>query len=579
MNKFTSIIIVNWNGFKYLKNALNSIYRHNTSIPFELIIVDNGSNDGSVQYIQNFKKNRPEIKLICNTENKGFSIANNQGIRIATGKYILLLNNDILVKGNNWLEPMINFLENNPLAGIVGPRCGKLDKAMTFIEHYLPNYVGPVDYVEGWCFLMRKSLAEKINLCRSKLWKMSKGYLCEDMFLFAEDSEFCQRSKLLGHECYQINNVPIHHFGSSTAKIQVKENPKASFDFRDVSHESTQKLRNMIPKKYNVNPNNKKFLIVRANARGDILNTTPAVNALRHKYPNAFIGYLCFQASQDVLALNYDIDYVYTIPETATLETFALPLLIPWTEVFYLGDHIYPSMEILLKALKKKKFSIKSGHELMDSQDISVRKKRGDAKKPYSQIFAEMMNVELQQEKVIHNTTSKSENEAVLKLSHLNNDNKKIIALCLDSHWPTRTYPINKRKDLIDLLLKNYNIVLVGMNQFRHMFPPETHNLLNLINQTNFEQLCAILKKVDMIVTVDTATLHIGLAFEKPIVSLWNITEPYHVMSYQPKNHVHLITNTACGPCYQVNCEKNNYACYDQLFSERIADAIFYLDK
>ena len=92
-----SVITLTLNKLEYTKNFIESLKKYTKD--FELIIVDNGSTDGTVEYI----KSMPEIKLIQNTENKGFSAGNNQGIEIAQGEYIGFLNNDILLYPN-WFE-------------------------------------------------------------------------------------------------------------------------------------------------------------------------------------------------------------------------------------------------------------------------------------------------------------------------------------------------------------------------------------------------------------------------------------------------------------------------------------------
>ena len=86
-----SVIIVNWNTKKLLEDCLGSIFKFTKDVGFEIIIVDNGSEDGSQSML---KKKFPQVKLIPNKDNLGFAKANNQGIKIAKGKYVLLLNSD-----------------------------------------------------------------------------------------------------------------------------------------------------------------------------------------------------------------------------------------------------------------------------------------------------------------------------------------------------------------------------------------------------------------------------------------------------------------------------------------------------
>lgn len=113
-----SIIIVNYNVKEFLQNLLQSIEKASANLSVETIIVDNASDDGSIEMLH---KNFPQIKLIENKKNVGFGSANNQALEIAKGKYILLLNPDTIVKEDTFSE-MIKFFETHPEAGMAGCR-------------------------------------------------------------------------------------------------------------------------------------------------------------------------------------------------------------------------------------------------------------------------------------------------------------------------------------------------------------------------------------------------------------------------------------------------------------------------
>ena len=102
-----SVIIVNYNGKKFLPDCLTSIF-HQTYFPFEVIIVDNSSNDDSVEYIQ---QNFPDVKIVTLSTNRGFAGGTNAGIRKAEGKFILTLNNDTIIAPNfidEIVKPMVS---------------------------------------------------------------------------------------------------------------------------------------------------------------------------------------------------------------------------------------------------------------------------------------------------------------------------------------------------------------------------------------------------------------------------------------------------------------------------------------
>ena len=111
-----SVIIVNYNVRAFLENALVSVRKALDGIEGEIIIVDNASDDGSIEMVaQKFSG----VKLIANTHNAGFAAANNQGIKEAKGEYILLLNPDTILQEDT-LRVMIDFFERHPEAGLAG---------------------------------------------------------------------------------------------------------------------------------------------------------------------------------------------------------------------------------------------------------------------------------------------------------------------------------------------------------------------------------------------------------------------------------------------------------------------------
>src|SRR3989344_4262041 len=115
--KDLSIVIVNWNTKELVLDCINSIIESKTKVKYEIIVVDNGSTEGSVEALRKIK----EIKLIENKENLGFAKAVNQGIKKSKGKYILLLNSDTLVRKGS-IDKLIEFAKRTSDAGVVGSR-------------------------------------------------------------------------------------------------------------------------------------------------------------------------------------------------------------------------------------------------------------------------------------------------------------------------------------------------------------------------------------------------------------------------------------------------------------------------
>lgn len=231
-----SIIIVNFNTSQLLRNCLRSVYE---SINFcnlneaEVIVVDNGSKDDSCKIV---RREFPEIRLLSNKKNLGFASANNQGMREAKGKYILLLNSDTQVMKNSFAS-LLKEIEKDNKIGVVGgqlrntddsiqPSAGyfpillKLFLWMSFIDDipYLTSILKPyhietvsfytslheVDWVTGACFLVPKNVYKKV------------GGFDEKIFMYGEEVEWCYRIKKAGFRViYTPSCVVYHHKGGS----------------------------------------------------------------------------------------------------------------------------------------------------------------------------------------------------------------------------------------------------------------------------------------------------------------------------------------------------------------------------
>jgi hypothetical protein len=223
-----SIIILNWNTKELLSQCLKSLGGEKET---EIIVVDNGSVDGSVEMV---KKDFPEVKLIQNKENLGFSKGNNVGIKEAKGDYLMLLNSDTIVK-KGALQKLVSFLDSHPEVDIVGPKllnkdgtnqasCGRFPDlgvafVMLFKEHmggskqvrYSPSESGLVDWMMGAAFMARREVFEKI------------GGLDEEIFMYMEEVEWFYRTKKADLKSYFLKEAEIIHLGRGSAKSGKKD--------------------------------------------------------------------------------------------------------------------------------------------------------------------------------------------------------------------------------------------------------------------------------------------------------------------------------------------------------------------
>src|SRR3989304_4541802 len=113
-----SIIIVSWNVHAELICCIESIKKNQPSVQFETIVVDNASTDGTVEAV---KGRFPEVIVIANSDNRGFAAANNQGMKMAEGQYVMLLNPDTIVHPAS-IDKLVDFMDDNPDVGACGPK-------------------------------------------------------------------------------------------------------------------------------------------------------------------------------------------------------------------------------------------------------------------------------------------------------------------------------------------------------------------------------------------------------------------------------------------------------------------------
>lgn len=214
----SSIIVLTWNQLDVTKICFESLFRHTRD--FELIVVDNGSTDGTVEYLQALSEAHSNVKVLCNQSNRGFAGGCNQGIALAQGKYLVLLNNDTVLS-EGWLDGLIDVAQDYDLVGpITNYVVGK--QRATTIEYNPETLEGfdsfalkwrdankgkilSVSRIIGFCLLIRR---EVIDLIGGLDTDFGTGNL--------EDDDFCMRAKVAGLKIAIAEDVFIHHFGSKT---------------------------------------------------------------------------------------------------------------------------------------------------------------------------------------------------------------------------------------------------------------------------------------------------------------------------------------------------------------------------
>ncbi len=230
-----SIVIVNWNTREMLRQCLESGYAHPPSCDFEVWVVDNASTDGSQAMVS---EQFPQARLFENQENAGFASANNVAIRQATGRYILLLNSDTIVKPGA-LEALVRFMDEHGEAGACGARLLNPDGSLQYSCYLRPTlwkeflrmfHLGglrgdgcyhmsswdldrakEVDVIQGAALMLRMEALEQV------------GLFDENFFMYSEDFDLCYRIQKASWRLYWVPWSEVVHFGGQSTKLVATE--------------------------------------------------------------------------------------------------------------------------------------------------------------------------------------------------------------------------------------------------------------------------------------------------------------------------------------------------------------------
>ena len=223
-----SVIIPSFNTCNLLNDCLSSIFNSNINYNFEVIVVDNNSKDQSIEMI---KRNFPQVVLLENKENFGFSKANNQGVKIAKGEYILFLNSDTRVQ-KDAITKIMEFGKRNPNS-VIGLKllnpdfspqksCGPFFSlpvifAMLFLKgdklgitRYSPDKVKEVGWVSGACFLLQREIFKKV------------GGFDENIFMYFEEVELQYRIKKAGGKILFFPDAKLIHVGGASNQEEAR---------------------------------------------------------------------------------------------------------------------------------------------------------------------------------------------------------------------------------------------------------------------------------------------------------------------------------------------------------------------
>lgn len=320
MKNLTSIIILSYNTRKLTQECIESIRRFTKPEDYELIVIENASSDDSLAYLQEQK----DIRLIVNKENLGFPKGCNQGMRIARGTEIMLLNSDTLVTPR-WLENLRYALYSAPDIGAVGPVSNKVshnqqipcsakipEEIFAFAETY--NHHNPEKWEErklltGFALLLKREVMETIGLL-------------DEIFTpgNCEDDDYCMRMLVAGYRILLAKDTFIWHYGTqSFIKLRSGKNLKT---YDEIQYENIEKNIEILRGKWNLsmkwnvdnhfdlplNSFEKKKVLLLESYSGSILNV------IRENSPNAILeGFTAY--SGDALLAKENVRYVKNLEE------------------------------------------------------------------------------------------------------------------------------------------------------------------------------------------------------------------------------------------------------------------------
>jgi GT2 family glycosyltransferase len=221
-----SIIIPVYNALPLTKACLNSLYENTGGINFEVIVVDNASQDGTFEWLDEERNQHFNLKVFRMDKNIGFGLAVNIGLQHSKGKFLVILNNDTLV-APNWLDNLLSAIERDPSIGIVspvtnyvgeGPQIDTSAQNLPAVPVAIAQYARSISECSDlfyepnrlvfFCVLIRRELVDLIGY-------LDEGYVKGNF----EDDDYCLRARMMGYRLAIVRNSFVYHHGTATFKL------------------------------------------------------------------------------------------------------------------------------------------------------------------------------------------------------------------------------------------------------------------------------------------------------------------------------------------------------------------------
>ena len=498
------------------KRCIDSLFLTIPDNDVKIIVTDNASEKDMVGYLKKLEKDHENVTYIRNNENVGFGIAHNEAFKLCDTEYFSVLNNDLIFLTKDWHLKFIDELKRNPKVAQVGPK--------QMFGHLNNDAMGgirksnkmPPDYIEGSCFVMRSKDIRDLDI------------LFEDKyiyFMYSEDADLSLRLRAKGFILKELENnvVNIMHLHNQTTAVT------KGIDFDKINRTNREfmkdRWRNFLRYRNFSNPIN--ILIRRAGAIGDVLCVEPITRELKRKYPHSKI----FLSTNCEMAFEHNMDDIYDIgPESK------------------LGRARY---------------------------DIIINLDDGYERNPLDHIldvYARISQVKLDEDKRIP-IFKKS-----LKWSP--NEDEKIITVCTEGSWDSRTWDLEKWEKVLKKLTKEgYKIVEVGRNPAHYTGIGE-----NCYGKLSLLETAELIAKSTFYLGVDGLLMHVAQSVGTPSIIVFGCTCPNYRVHDWPKIKALWLDQDEleCAGChhwktaprYHTSCDRKSILCLEKIEVNDVINAV-----
>lgn len=521
-----TIIILAWNQLRYTKICIESIKRMTDRNRYDLVIIDNGSTDKTMEYLQTVLDGDGDV-IISNTINKGFSGGNNQGLQVAETEYILMLNNDCRIEKDNWLDILFYEAADKGI-GLVGALCHKAapDYVRKKFDHVGAGKESDKwSYIEGWCIFGKRELFIELD-----------GFDMRFNPAYGEDADLSYRVKELGLKIKAVK-LPVKHFGNKSKGQLDKSIPHQSdasgrlMFSKWISNEvvNTMNKEKQVQEKKpvkikrveNIIKHKPTILFVRKGARGDVLLTTPILKELKNKYPNSLLVYET--ECPDILVGNPYIDRIERfVPDAKDYDIVLTP-----------------------------RYEVAMSENAIDT-------------------MAKQCNVVLSEKKL----------EIILSESHINwaknkiNGHRRTIVFHTGRAWASKEWQFDKFIEVIQHYSdKGYGIIEVGNKQ------TQFSGIGVSCRGCSIKQTAALIKECCMFVGIDSGCAHLAKAVGTPACVIYGCVHPSSPASDAIEYPIR-IEGLECGGCRGrtsaewTDCIKPEVYCLTGISPEMVIETI-----